>query len=143
MHLEQIPSRFQKLSEQRELNYSLASAASGEDILRAEQRLGISIPEQVKLFYRSFNGLHVEEPQLEIRPLERLDFTSPDRLHFVTLDGDRRMLFDVSHLNEAGQWDIVTEDDYRVTFTMASFWTHKLWAWVEQKRAVWQDETAP
>ena len=142
MHLEQIPSRFQKLSKRRELKYSLAGAASGEDILRAEQRLGISFPEQVKLFYRSFNGLRVEEPQLEVLPIERIDIASPDRLHFATLDGDRRMFFDVSHLNAAGQWDIVAEDNYRVTFTMASFWTNKIWAWVEKERGIWEDEAA-
>lgn len=142
MHLEQISSRFQKLSKQRELNYSLAGAASEEDIQRAEQRLGVLFPTQIKLFYQRFNGLRVDDPQLEVLPVERLDFASPDRLHFATLDGDRRMFFDVSHINVAGQWDIVAAGDYRVTFTMASFWTNKIWAWVEKKRAVWQDEAA-
>ena len=53
MHLEHIPTRFQKLSERHGLNYFLAGAASAEDIRRAEGRLGISLPEQVKLFYLS------------------------------------------------------------------------------------------
>ena len=142
MHLEQLPSRFQKLSKRRGLNYSLAGATSGEDVLRAEQRLGVSFPAQVKLFYRSFNGLRVDDPQLEVLPIERLDFAAPDRLHFATLAGIRRLFFDVSQINVAGQWDIVTEDDYRVTFTMASFWASKIWAWVEKERAIWEDEAA-
>ena len=139
MQLEHIPSRFQKLSEQGALNYSLASSASDEEILRAEQRLAVSFPAQVKLFYRSFNGLQVDDPALEISPIEQLYFASPNRLHFATLDGRRSLYFDVSYINEAEQWDIVAADDYRVTLTMASFWSNKIWAWVEKRRAIWQE----
>src|SRR5262249_21750042 len=103
MHLEQFPSRLQKLSEQRGLRYSLAGAASPEGIARAEQRLGVSFPEQVKLFYRRFNGLRVDDPRLEVFPVEQLNFAPPPRLHFATLDGNHRLHFDVSRINEAGQ----------------------------------------
>jgi SMI1/KNR4 family protein SUKH-1 len=137
MHLEHIPSRFQKLAENHGLNYSIAAAASVDELLRAEQRLGVTFPEQVRLFYRSFNGLRVDDPPLEVLPVGRLNFASPDRLHFATLGGGRPLYFDVSHPNEAGQWDIVSADDYRVTLTMASFWSNKIWAWVEQRRAIW------
>ncbi len=126
MHLEHVPSRFQKLAEKHGLNYSLASPTSGEEILRAERHLGVSFPEQVRLFYRSFNGLRVAEPPFEVLPVERLYFASPNRLHFATLDGGRPLYLDVSHLNEAEQWDIVSADGYRVTLTMASFWSNKI-----------------
>lgn len=142
MHLEQLSSRFQKLSKQRVLNYSLASPASDEEISKAERRLGVSFPVQVKLFYRNFDGLRVDDPQLEIFPVARLNFASPNRLHFATLAENRPLYFDVSHLNVAEQWDIVTADGYRVTLTMASFWSNKIWAWVEKRRAIWQDESA-
>ena len=138
MHLGHIPKQFQKLSERHGLDYFLAGAASAEDIRRAEGRLGVSLPEQVKLFYRSYNGLWVDDPQLEVLPLERLEMDGPARLHFATLDRGRRLYFDVSHVNAAGQWDIVTDDGYRVTLTMASFWSNKIWAWVEKRRAIWQ-----
>jgi cell wall assembly regulator SMI1 len=140
MRLEQMGSRFQKVSKQRELKYSLAGAVAEEDILSAEQRLSLSFPEQVKLFYRNFNGLRVDDPQLEVLPVGRLDFASPDRLHFATVDGKRGIFCDVSHINVAGQWDIVASDDYRATFTMASFWTTTIWAWVEKRRPIWQNE---
>jgi hypothetical protein len=42
----------------------------------------------------------------------------------------------------SNQWDIVASNGYRITFTMASFWTTKIWAWVEKRRAIWQDEAA-
>jgi hypothetical protein len=86
--------------------------------------------------------LRVDDPQLEILSIERLNFASPGRLHFATLEDSRRLFFDVSHLNVAEQWNIVTEKAYRVTYTMASFWTNKIWAWVEKKRAIWEDEAA-
>lgn len=145
MHLEHTPSRFQKLAEERGLNYSLSSPASDEEIQRAERRLGVSFPEQVRLFYRNFNGLQVDDPQLEVLSVERLSLDSPNRLHFATLDGSRPLYFDVPRTNEAEQWDIVGADDFRVTLTMASFWSNKIWAWVEKRRAIWrewQDEAA-
>ena len=141
MHLGYISTRFQRLSEQRQLGYYVAGPASDEDVLVTEQRLGISLPEQVRLFYRSYNGLRVDEPQLELLPIERLDFVFPHRLHFATLDGGR-LFFDTARINEAGQWTIVTEGGDRVTFTVGSFWTMHIWAWVEKRRKIWLGEAA-
>jgi cell wall assembly regulator SMI1 len=137
MYLGYISTRLQKLSEQRHIKYRVAGPASNESIALAEQRFKVSFPEQVRVFYQNYNGLRVEEPQLEIYPLEGLDLISPERLHFTTLNTNERLLFDVSHINEAGQWDIVTEDNYRVTLTMASFWTNKIWAWIEKRCEIW------
>lgn len=142
MHLEQLPLRFQKLSKQRELNYSLGDPASDEEISQAERRLRVSFPAQVKLFYRNFDGLRVDDPQLEVFSLARLNFASTNRLHFATLAENRPLYFDVSLLNVAEQWDIVTADGYRVTLTMASFWSNKIWAWVVRRRAIWQEVSA-
>jgi len=142
MHLEQLPSRFSNLSQSRELKYSLANPASDEDIARGEQKFGLSFPAQVRLFYRSYNGLRVEEPHLEVLSVERLSVSMPNRLHFATLNGSEHLYFDVSHSNEAEQWDIVAADDYRVTLTMASFWSIRMWSWIEKKRPIWQPEAA-
>jgi cell wall assembly regulator SMI1 len=139
VHLETFSSRFQKVAEQRGLNYFLSAPASDEEIQRAERRLDVFFPEQVKRFYRSFNGLRVDDPQIEVLPVERLNFTSSNRLHFTTLDASHSLYFDVSHLNEAEQWDILAEDGYRVTFTMASFWSNMIWNWVEKRRPIWCD----
>jgi cell wall assembly regulator SMI1 len=142
MHLEQLPSRFSNLSRNRELKYSLARPASDEEVARREQKLGLSFPAQVRLFYRSYNGLRVEEPHLEVLPVERLSLSMPNRLHFATLNGSERLYFDVSRINEAEQWDIVAADGFRVTLTMASFWSTRMWSWIEKKRAIWQPEAA-
>ena len=142
MHLEQLPSRFSNLSQNRELKYSLASPASDEEVARGEQKLCLSFPAQVRLFYRSYNGLRVEEPHLEVFPVERLTLFMPNRLHFATINGSEHLYFDVSRINEAEQWDIVAADDYRVTLTMASFWSTRMWSWIEKKRPIWQPEAA-
>jgi len=142
MLLEELPSRFANLSQNRELKYSLASPASDEEVARAEHKLGLSFPAQVGLFYRSYNGLRVEEPHLEVFPVERLTLFMPNRLHFATLNGSEHLYFDVSRINEAEQWDIVAADGFRVTLTMASFWSTRMWSWIEKKRPIWQPEAA-
>jgi len=142
MHLEQLPSRFSNLSQNRELKYSLASPASDEEVSRGEHELGLSFPAQVRLFYRSYNGLRVAEPHLEVLPVEQLSLSMPNRLHFATLNGSEHLYFDVSRINEADQWDIVAADGFRVTLTMASFWSTRMWSWIEKKRPIWQPEAA-
>ena len=142
MHLEQLPSRFSNLSQNRELKFSLASPASDEELREAEQKLGLSFPAQIRLFYRSYNGLRVDEPHLEVLPVERLSFSKPNRLHFATLNGSEHLYFDVSGFNEAEQWDIVAADGFSVTLTMASFWSTRMWSWIEKKRPIWQPEAA-
>jgi hypothetical protein len=140
MHLEQIPLEFQKLSEKDNLIYSLGKPASLNDILKAEQKLDVSFPTQIKLFYESCNGLRVEDPRLEILPLEQLHFVTPDKLNFATINGKHELYFDTSQINEAEQWDIVNREDYLVTKTMASFWSNRIWAWIKTRREIWKAE---
>ena len=142
MHLEELPSRFTNLSQKRELKYSLANPASVEDVERGEQKLGVSFPARIRQFYRSYNGLRVEDPHLEVLPVEHLSFSMSDRLHFATLNWSQHRYFDVSHINEAEEWDILSADGFRVTLTMASFWSNRMWAWIEKKRPIWQPEAA-
>jgi len=140
MLLKEIASRFSNLSKSRSLTYFLANPALDGEIARTEQLLGVSFPEQVNNFYRHFNGLRVDVPYLEIFPLERLSYATPERLHFATLDGSQHLYFDVSHINEAEQWDIVAADGFCLTLTMASFWSNRMWSWIEKQRAIWKEE---
>jgi cell wall assembly regulator SMI1 len=121
MLLEQIPSRFMNLSSQRQLKYVLGNPAPESKIKETEQRLGVSFPAQVKSFYRHYDGLRVDDPQLEILPIEQIELGSTELLHFATFDGNHHLYFNVSRVNEAEQWDIVTADGFRVTVTMARF----------------------
>ena len=139
MQLEHFPLRFEKLSESLGFNYSLGEPTSESDVSQTAENLGVSFPAQVSLFYRHFNGLRVENPQIEVLPIEQLAFVFPNRLHFVTLDENRKLFFDTSHFNDAEQWDVVTEDGFCVTLTMASFWSNKIWSWLERRRAIWEE----
>jgi cell wall assembly regulator SMI1 len=138
MHLENVAKHLKNRSEQRRLRYVLGAPVGQEVIAAAEQRLGITLPQQVAQFYGVYNGLSIEEPRVEILALEHVDYLLDNYLHFATIDGTHRVCFDTSHVNEAQQWDIVTTDGYRITFTMASFWSNKLWAWVDKKRTIWE-----
>lgn len=142
MLLEHIPSRFKNLSSHQVLKYFLANGAPESRIEEAEQRLAISFPQQVKCFYQHYDGLRVDDPQLEILPIEQINFSSPNRLHFATLDGNRYLFLDTSKRNEANQWDIVTAEGFRVTVTMASFWSNRMWSWIEKRREIWREEPA-
>lgn len=133
MHLEQVSLRLQKLG----LDYQLAGPASELEILSAERRLNVMLPEQVRQFYESYDDLRVEDPQLEILSVAKLNLTSPDHLHFATVDSTHQLVFDVSRLNPAGQWDIKNDDGFLITRTMASLWSVKIWAWLEYRKRIW------
>ena len=140
MQLEHFALQLEKLSQQCGLNYSLGNAAPEDNISQAEEKLGVSFPSKVLLFYRSFNGLRVENPQLEVLPIEQLNFVFPNRLHFATVDGKHRLYFDTSQINVAGQWNILAEDGYCVTLTMPAFWSSYIWKWIRSRRVIWEEE---
>ena len=143
MHLEQVSSELQKLSKQNDLIYSLGKAASKEDIFRAEQKLDVVFPARIKLFYESYNGLRVEAPRIEVLPLERLRFVKANKLNFATIDSEHQLYFNTARINEAEQWDIISENEYLVTKTMASFWSNKIWSWIKQRREFWKEQFKP
>jgi hypothetical protein len=140
MHLEQLRSSFERRQQRGNFVYSIQAAASIEDISNAQKRLSVEFPSQVKMFYQCANGLRVDDPPLEIFPLDRLHRTSSTLVQFATLDGRHQLVFDTSHLNEAGQWSILGANGFHVTLTMASFWSNKIWAWLDKRRKIWQDE---
>lgn len=141
MHLEHVVGHLQRRARERGLEYSVGSPASASAIGEVERRLGVALPPQVERFYRYYDGLSVDEPPLEVYSLERLAFVDPHRLRCARVDGRHELCFDVSAANEAGQWDIVVAaTGYRVTLTMASFWSNKLWAWIDQHRPIWEPE---
>jgi len=138
MHLDQIPRRFEKLRQQG-LEYHLGSPASAAAIDAAEARLGVRFPEQVRHFYSAFDGLEVVDPPFRVLPLSELE-RDGSLIEFCRCDHVHRLAFDTSHLNPRDQWFIVNaETGYRVTFTMASFWSIRMWSWIELGRPIWFD----
>jgi hypothetical protein len=141
MHLENIAGHLEQRAATRGLHYILGLPAAPEARVEAEARLGVALPTQVAQFYQHYDGLRVENPPLELLSLAHLTFVAPHRLHFATVDGQHIVCFETSALNTAGQWNIVTQaSNYRITLTMASFWSNKLWAWLDKHRPIWTPE---
>ncbi|MBI9077017.1 MAG: hypothetical protein JEZ02_16530 [Desulfatibacillum sp.] len=139
MNIEYVKTNLQKSEKTKGLAFSIGVPASVDLIKNTENRLGLKFPSQVSLFYENYNGLHVEQPFLKILNLENLDLVNKG-IHFATLGNEHHLHFDVSSLNAADQWDIISEDGHIVTLTFASFWTNKLFAWIDWQRPIWKPD---
>lgn len=141
MRIEHVAVNLERRAQKSGLNYTLGAPASAQQILQAEQRFGVAFPAQTRLFYQHYNGLEVAAPSLTVLPLEQMSFLAPGYLHIATIDHQHHLYFDTTALNPAEQWDIVTVPaGFVVTRTMASFWSNKIWAWIDKGRAIWQKE---
>ena len=141
MHLEQIQLNFDKRRDTNGLQVVLKPGATDDAINATENRIGHEFPDQVRAFYKRYNGLTVDDPEFVILSVNELIADSQSRIHFATANGNCQICFDCSHLNEAEQWDIIElETGGRITFTMASFWTNKIWKWIDQRLAFWRGE---
>jgi cell wall assembly regulator SMI1 len=137
MKLESIKANLEKRSLQAEVR----PAATETLIKAAEERIGKPLPNQVRLFYSFMNGLRVETPPLEILRIEELAPLDQSLVHFATADGTHRICFDCSRTNDADQWDIVSAEHRGViTMTLASFWSNKIWKWLDQGREFWTED---
>lgn len=111
-------------------------AAEGA-VVMTEQRLGLTLPAQVRDFYRRTNGFAVVTPRFRALGLDALALDG-GLLPFAVFADEHVVAFHTEGLNDACQWDIVVASDRRrLTLTMASFCTNKIWAWLERGRRVW------
>jgi len=131
---------FDKNLKNLNLDYRLNPGATDDEINVVQDRLGINIPEQVWMFYKSMNGLFVEHPRLEIFDLSNLELKD-SKVIFSEFDGKHKIAFSTNTINDAQQWDIVNnETGYCITHSMASFWSNKIWAWLRKNREIWERE---
>ena len=142
MHIDNFIPNLEKRSEKYGLNFQVGKPAIETAIGAFENRNEIKIPEQIKWFYQKCNGLRIEDPPLDIESIENLDADETGKIVFAIFDKMHRICFDISRTNAASQWDILNYDTgFVVTLTMASFWTNKIFAWLDNKRAIWKEET--
>lgn len=114
--------------------------SSDDQIKEIESKLGVNFPEQVKLFYSACNGLKTNDPALEIKSLSEL-VIEQSKIEFAVINKQHSLSFDLSGTNDAGQWDIInSKTKFIVTKTMASFWSNKIFAWLDKRRPIWQEE---
>ena len=141
MYTNDLIRNFEKRAKKSDLKYLVGEPASTREIEKAQERLGVRFPSQLKQFYQTINGLHVNNPLLDILCLNDLEIDKSGRIHFATFDKNHRIGFNTAELNAAEQWDIINmETEFKLTLTVASFWSNKIWGWIDRRRPVWQDE---
>lgn len=121
---------------------TINSPATINDIVLAQEKLNVIFPEQILDFYKTCNGIVFPEPFLEIYSLGQMCFIEKNSyLKFCVINKEEVICFDTSSLNEAGQWFIKgVSEDCTITYTMASFWSNKVWHWVKKRRPIWKTD---
>lgn len=140
MRIEEFETNLKKRQGRSRLQFTLNPGANPELISEAESRLG-HLPDQVRLFYSHVNGFSVEAPALKIERIENLRKDKEGTIPFCRLGQDIILSFDANEINEAGQWTIQNhETSHVVTLTMASFWSNKIFGWLDRERRIWELE---
>jgi hypothetical protein len=129
------------LKKRGNLQVEIGLPATSDQITEVEKKIGVKFPEQVKWFFQACNGLRVIEPAISVKPLSDLKIGQNSTIEFAVFDNQHILSFDAARINEAGQWSIVnSETGFVVTKTMASFWSNKIFAWLDNRRTIWTVE---
>ena len=76
---------------------------------------------------------------MEVYSLDHLELARNGLIPLACFDRIHQVALDTRQFNEAGQWDIVNlETRWRVTLTMACFWTEHIWKWIRFRYPVWR-----
>lgn len=100
------------------------------------------VPHGISDLYCKLNSLQIINPrQFELLPIEKFKLLNNKYLHFANIDHTVMLGFDISQINEAGEWDIRNiSNDFLVTYTLGSFLTTKIWRWINYGKEIWQEE---
>ncbi len=136
MHLDQVRKRFTALTS---TVYLLNAGACETELRETENRLSLQFPAPVRTFWTFMNGLSVDDPPFEVLPLSKFSVDA-GALVFARCNAEVRVAFDTRVANEAGEWSVINADTgYRITYTMASFWSVHMWTWILKRRPIWFD----
>lgn len=127
----------------KNLNFEfiLNEATSSKLFEKVENQLGLTIPEKTKHFYKVFNGLKTQNPQLTVFAIEDWKKNTDGLIHFATFNNSAEIFFDTRRLNQADQWTITNPaSNYEITLSMSSFWSNKIWHWIKDQKEIWQDQ---
>ena len=141
MHIRDFRRRLERMSSvDKNFSYSVDKNINIGIIEKTEKKLEISIPEKVKLFYLFLNNLKTKSPNFEVIDIENWVLES-GFINFAIFDGSCIVSFDTRKLNEAEEWNIVNRTiDYELTKTISSFWSNKVWKWLELGRPIWEPD---
>lgn len=101
-----------------------------------------NIPQGISDLYCKLNSLQIIYPrQFELLPIEQFRLINDKYLYFATINHIEKLGFNILQTNVAGEWDIVnTNNDFRITYTLGSFLTTKIWRWINWGKEIWQEE---
>ncbi|MDP4202512.1 MAG: SMI1/KNR4 family protein [Bacteroidota bacterium] len=138
MYIENFIQQLDKLEQTRKgFRYTLGKALQVDDFKSIEEKLEISIPNKIKDFYLVANGLITNNPEFEIIAIDSWVVKS-DSIHFATFDQINKIYFNISEINQAGEWTIYNlQDNYEITLTISSFWSNKIWQWIIKNKKIW------
>ncbi|MFZ4740084.1 MAG: hypothetical protein ACOYLE_02850 [Bacteroidales bacterium] len=140
MHIDNFIKRLEKTRLSKEkFDFKLGKGLLLNDFIAIEKNLNITIPDRIKDFYLVANGLKTKNPDFEILEIDSWVIDS-GLIYFATFDTLNKVYFDISKLNQADEWTILTaKDNYVMTLTISSFWSNKIWHWIEQEKMIWVD----
>jgi len=140
MNADEIINQLRKRQEKKyDFKFHFNVGVSEDEIFKKEEELNINIPEPTKYFYKSINGFSVQNPKIIVLSLAHLYIVN-GLIHFATINSGIKICFDVTDINVAGQWNIVNcKNRYEITKTMSSFWSNKIWKWIDREVAFWKE----
>jgi len=140
MQLDNFIKRLDKMKTKDPLfNFRLGNPISLSDCTKIENKLHIKIPKKVKNFYQTTNGLITSNPDFDIIKIDSWEIENKS-IHFATFNKINKVFFEISKLNNANEWTIINkENGYEITLTISSFWSNKIWHWIENKKMIWED----
>lgn len=138
MKLEDLEKRFCAYSN---LEYELYPPADDSLIQSVESHLDLTIPQRIRQFYQSYNGFQVIEPRVELFSINKLEFIGTNSLlKFAQVYGKSDLCFDTANLNSDCEWIIVTAEGFKITRSMGSFLSNKIWGFIGSEDPGWLDE---
>lgn len=114
---------------------------------KREKRMGYAVSQTAKnavncnfalsrLLFQYVDGYCIRKDDREI--VFKLALLDYKYLQFAKID-DVIIAVDIRKTNEANEWDIINyETKYVITRTFESFFSNKVWAWLDRKRTIWK-----
>jgi hypothetical protein len=141
MKIDTFAIRLDKLHKANpDFEYNFGEKLDSNEFEVIEKKLNLIFPEKIKEFYLFTNALKTYNPTFEIIELNELKIER-SLVHFATFDNVHQICFMVQKLNKANEWTIIEmKTKYELTLTISSFWSNKIWHWLENNDKIWADK---
>lgn len=141
-NIDEFNRALNKKSDKKLLSYTLNSKKELSEKEIKEYLHDFNIPQNIVKFLLSYNGLVIHEPRLlKILHFDEIRIIEGDFLFFALINETEKICFDISGINSADEFNIISyENKFVITKTLSSFLTNKIWAWIDRGRTIWKEE---